>query len=151
LNTRSLSVEVKIFSFWPCMLVFSMFKCWSISVKQASFSSHFVSSRKLEKLWRKAEIPLSAQIALILFSLFRANWLLCVERVTWSFCIPSHSFANTHDLRGRCFIKLAMLTATTRTSFKSSPTVSETRTSRRRKQWVVTTRAFSPPSVTTLC
>jgi hypothetical protein len=79
---------------------------------------------------------------LIKLSLLWAIWLLGVEREWCLFCLLSHSFANMRDLRGRCFMKLAMLTATSRTCFKSSPLVFQTRTSRWRKQWVVMSSWF---------
>jgi hypothetical protein len=91
-------------------------------------------------LWRKAANSSLCSNTLDKTSLLESHLTsACWKRVTWSFCILSHSFANTCDLRGRCFIKLTALTATTRTCFKSSPIVFETRTSWRRTQWVVMT------------
>ncbi len=144
LNARSLSVEVRMFSFVPCTLVFKLFKCWWISAKYASFICQFVDSRHPQKqallfsLKKSFSSCCSSNTLVETLPLKSHRVSVCRRSVTWSFCMFSHNLANMQDFRGCCFIKLTMFTVISRTCFKSSLIIFETRTSWWRKQWVVT-------------
>ena len=85
-----------------------------------------------------------AQIPLLQFFLLKANVSALKDSVASSFCTFSHRFGNMRDVKRALLIKLNTFTGTTKSYFKSSALVLETRTSRWRKHWIFITSEFLP-------